>query len=58
MYAVAFGMLCLLLQIFIPYERYVRVLKWLTLSLFAYVGTLFFVHVPYQGIGRYILAEN
>ncbi len=49
-YAVAFGMLCLLLQIFIPYERYVRVLKWLTLSLFAYVGTLFFVHVPWTTV--------
>jgi Mn2+/Fe2+ NRAMP family transporter len=43
-------MLCLLLQIFIPYERYVRVLKWLTLSLFAYVGTLFFVHVPWTRV--------
>ena len=41
LYAVGFGMSCLLLQIFIPYERYVRVLKWLTLSLFAYVGTVF-----------------
>lgn len=49
-YAVAFGMLCLLLQVFIPYERYVRVLKWLTLSLFAYVGTLFFVHVPWTTV--------
>lgn len=36
-YAVALGMICLLLQVFIPYQRYVRVLKWLTLSLFAYV---------------------
>lgn len=49
-YAVVFGMLCLLLQIFIPYGHYVRVLKWLTLSLFAYVGTLFFVHVPWTTV--------
>src|SRR5437879_5686731 len=30
-YAVGFGVLSLLLQVFIPYDRYVRVLKWLTL---------------------------
>lgn len=46
-YAVAFGMVCLLLQVFIPYERYVGVLKWLTLTLFAYVGTVFASHVPW-----------
>ena len=46
-YAVALGITCLLLQVFIPYQRYVRVLKWLTLTLFAYVGTVFAVHVPW-----------
>ena len=46
-YAVALGMTCLLLQVFIPYQRYVRVLKWLTLTLFAYVGTVFASHVPW-----------
>jgi Mn2+/Fe2+ NRAMP family transporter len=40
-------MICLLLQVFIPYRRYVRVLKWLTLSLFAYVGTIFASQVPW-----------
>ena len=29
---------CLLLQVFLPYQRYVRFLKWLTLALLAYVG--------------------
>src|SRR5674476_1035743 len=37
----------LLLQIFVPYHRYVFFLKWLTLSLLAYVGVLFTVHVPW-----------
>ena len=37
----------LLLQIFIPYHRYVRFLKWLTLSLLAYAAVLFTVHVPW-----------
>jgi Mn2+/Fe2+ NRAMP family transporter len=37
----------LLLQILVPYHRYVRYLKWLTLSLLAYVAVLFTVHVPW-----------
>jgi Mn2+/Fe2+ NRAMP family transporter len=37
----------LLLQVFVPYHRYVRYLKWLTLSLLAYVAVLFVVHVPW-----------
>ena len=32
-----------LLQVFIPYSRYVSILKWLTLSLFAYVATVLIV---------------
>lgn len=37
----------LLLQVFIPYHRYVNILKWLTLSLLAYAAVLFTVHVPW-----------
>jgi len=37
----------LLLQVFIPYHRYVVYLKWLTLSLLAYAAVLFTVHVPW-----------
>src|ERR1019366_2256991 len=37
----------LTLQIFVPYHRYVAYLKWLTLSLLAYVAVLFTVHVPW-----------
>jgi NRAMP (natural resistance-associated macrophage protein)-like metal ion transporter len=46
-YAVAVGALSLLLQVFVPYRRYVRYLKWLTLALFAYVATAFVVRVPW-----------
>ena len=38
---VMFGTALVLLQIFIPYIRYVRVLKWPTLSLLAHVGAVF-----------------
>src|SRR5450432_3372433 len=37
----------LLLQIFIPYHRYVRFLRWLTLCLLAYAAVVFVVHVPW-----------
>jgi len=50
LYAVLFGLFCAGLEIFLPYHRYVGVLKWLTLSLFAYVAVAFVVHVPWADI--------
>lgn len=47
-YVVMFGVLSVLAQIFFDYKRYVSVLKWLTLSLFAYVGALAFAHVSWR----------
>jgi NRAMP (natural resistance-associated macrophage protein)-like metal ion transporter len=47
-YALAFGLLSLVLQMYVPYKRYVRYLRWLTLTLFAYVATAFVVHVPWK----------
>jgi NRAMP (natural resistance-associated macrophage protein)-like metal ion transporter len=44
---VAFALVSLGLQIFIPYHRYVGFLKWLTLALFAYVGVIFAVHIDW-----------
>jgi len=44
---VAFVVLTLVLQLFVPYHRYVKFLKWLTLSLLAYAAVLFTVHVPW-----------
>lgn len=45
-YVVGFGALCVLLEIFLSYTVYARVLKWATLSLFAYVGVVFVSGVP------------
>ncbi|MBC7579033.1 MAG: divalent metal cation transporter [Tardiphaga sp.] len=39
-YVLAFGLLSVAAQIFFDYRRYVAVLEWLTLSLFAYVAAL------------------
>lgn len=40
----------LLMQVFIPYHRYVVYLKWLTVSLLAYAAVLFTVHVPWTEV--------
>jgi Mn2+/Fe2+ NRAMP family transporter len=42
-----FTIVSILLEVFVRYTRYVSVLKWLTLSLFAYVGTVFVSGVPW-----------
>jgi NRAMP (natural resistance-associated macrophage protein)-like metal ion transporter len=47
LYIVAIGVLCVVLEVFVSYRRYVRVLKWLTLSLFSYVGVVFAVDIPW-----------
>ena len=46
-YVVFFGVMSVVAQIFLDYKRYVSVLKWLTLSLFAYVAALAFAHVSW-----------
>ena len=45
LYTVAFGILSIAAEIFIGYAIYAGFLKWLTLSLFAYVAVVFAVHV-------------
>jgi len=47
LYVVLFAVGCAALEIFSRYDRYVRLLKWTTLSLLAYVATAFAVHVPW-----------
>src|SRR5471030_70653 len=44
-YVLLFGVTSVAAQIFFDYSRYVAVLKWLTLCLFAYVAALAFAHV-------------
>ncbi|MDP4219967.1 MAG: Nramp family divalent metal transporter [Bacteroidota bacterium] len=47
LYAIALAIIGILLQVFIPYDRYVSYLKWLCVVLFAYVAVVFSVHVPW-----------
>jgi NRAMP (natural resistance-associated macrophage protein)-like metal ion transporter len=48
LFVVAFAVVSVLLQLFVPYRQYARILKWLTLSLFSYVGVVLFVHVEWR----------
>jgi NRAMP (natural resistance-associated macrophage protein)-like metal ion transporter len=43
------------LEIFLPYERYAKVLRWLTLSLAAYVAVLFVIDVNWGSVLRQTL---
>ena len=55
LFVVAFAALCVVLQVFMQYTRYVAVLKWLTLVLFSYVATLFVVHIPWGEVAKGML---
>jgi NRAMP (natural resistance-associated macrophage protein)-like metal ion transporter len=44
-YCLLFAVVSVLLQTFVPYKSYSTVLKWLTFSLCAYVGTIFVVQI-------------
>jgi NRAMP (natural resistance-associated macrophage protein)-like metal ion transporter len=46
-YTIALALFSLGLQVLVPYHRYVGFLKWMTLSLLAYVAVAFTVHVPW-----------
>lgn len=50
-FTILFAVLSLVLQIFLPYHRYARVLKWLTMSLLAYAAVLLVVHVDWAAAG-------
>jgi NRAMP (natural resistance-associated macrophage protein)-like metal ion transporter len=57
-YAVGFGLLSLLLQVYLPYTRYVRILKWLTLALLAYVGAAFVIKVPWEQVAKSLVMPH
>ncbi|MGJ7546040.1 Nramp family divalent metal transporter [Variovorax sp. LT1R16] len=49
-HSLVFGVVTVLLQVFVPYRRLAHILKWLTLTLFAYVATVFAVKVPWARV--------
>jgi NRAMP (natural resistance-associated macrophage protein)-like metal ion transporter len=58
LYCILLATVSVLLQIFIPYQKYSAVLKWLTLSLFAYVGTVFVVEIDWAQAARGTFVPN
>jgi NRAMP (natural resistance-associated macrophage protein)-like metal ion transporter len=52
LFVAGFAIVSVLLEVFVRYSRYVSVLKWLTLSLFAYVATAFVVGLPWGTVAR------
>ncbi|MDB5456687.1 MAG: Mn2+/Fe2+ transporter, partial [Caulobacter sp.] len=57
-YVALFGAVSVALEIFSRYSRYVSVLKWLTLSLMAYVGVAFVVHVPWRTVAEALIVPH
>uniref|UniRef100_B0T0M9 Putative manganese transport protein n=1 Tax=Caulobacter sp. (strain K31) TaxID=366602 RepID=B0T0M9_CAUSK len=53
-----FAILSLALQVLVPYHRYVRYLKWLTLALFAYVAVVFTVQVDWTQVALRTMAPH
>ena len=57
-FAIGLGLVSLTLQVYLPYVRYVNVLKWLTLSLLAYVGVGFVAHVNWADAAHLTLMPH
>ncbi len=58
LYIAGFALLTVLAEAFITYARYASVLRWLTLSLFAYVGTVFIVGVPWVTVAKNLILPH
>lgn len=58
LYIAIFGTVSVLLEIFVRYSRYVSVLKWLSLSLLAYVATLFAVKLDWLDVGWHLIIPH
>ena len=58
LYTALFGVACVLLEVFVSYARYAAILKWATLSLFAYVGVVLVADVPLAEAARGTLVPS
>ena len=56
--AVALALVMVVLEVTVPYHRYARVLRWLALSLLAYVGVLVVVHVDWTAVLAHTLVPR
>ncbi len=58
LFIVIFGVGSLTGVLLVPYSTYAKYLKWLTISLFAYVGVVFFAHVSWLAVIRATLLPH
>jgi len=58
LYVPAFATVIVLLEVFMRYASYASVLRWLTLSLFAYVATAFVVGVPWETVLLHLVVPH
>jgi NRAMP (natural resistance-associated macrophage protein)-like metal ion transporter len=54
-YVLMFAAICIGLQLFLQYTRYVAVLKWLTLALFAYFLSAAVVHIDWRMLAKHLV---
>ena len=57
-YVAGFAIVSVLLEVFVRYSRCASVLRWLSLSLFAYVATVFAVGVPWLTVARNLVLPH
>ena len=57
-YVAAFAALVTVLEVFMRYKSYASVLRWLTLSLFAYVATVFVVGVSWSKVAVHLVVPH
>src|SRR6516165_9855114 len=58
LYIAAFALLTVTLEVYMRYARYASVLRWLTISLFAYVATVFVVGVPWDQVAFHLVVPH
>lgn len=58
LFTLLFAIVSLTLQVLVPYHRYVRYLKWLTLVLFAYVGVVLTVQIDWSEVALRIVSPQ
>lgn len=47
---IIFTAITVLLEVFVDYQEYVKYLKWLTLSLFAYIAVAMYIHIDWRAV--------
>jgi Mn2+/Fe2+ NRAMP family transporter len=57
-FVAAFAVVTVLLEVFMRYSRYASVLRWLALSLLAYVATVFAVGVPWLTVAQNLVVPH